>query len=143
MRTEIGAQVEPCMPVARVTAGFVATRIRKGHVAVRPSRRRRRDRCRRELRLIQRSRSQQRRDPEPGHPFGVYQVWRGRPSTLDRPACSCADNLAVRPKRRSESPRGEHSAARPKLEPLSAERYLVEFTASAQVYARLKRAKSF
>ena len=33
------------------------------------------------------------------------------------------------------------SAARPKLEPLSAERYLVQFTASAEVYAKLERAK--
>jgi hypothetical protein len=32
-------------------------------------------------------------------------------------------------------------AARPKLEPLSAERYLIQFTASADLYAKLERAK--
>jgi hypothetical protein len=38
-------------------------------------------------------------------------------------------------------PGANDSAVRPKLEPLSAERYLVQFTASAQLYSKLERAK--
>jgi hypothetical protein len=38
-------------------------------------------------------------------------------------------------------PGASDSAARPKLEPLSAERYLVQFTASADLYAKLERAQ--
>jgi hypothetical protein len=38
-------------------------------------------------------------------------------------------------------PGANDSAVRPKLEPLSAERYLVRFTASAQLYSKLERAK--
>jgi hypothetical protein len=38
-------------------------------------------------------------------------------------------------------PEATDSAARPKLEPLSAERYLVQFTASAELRAKLERAR--
>jgi hypothetical protein len=38
-------------------------------------------------------------------------------------------------------PGATDSAPRPKLEPLSAERYLVQFTASAELHAKLERAK--
>ena len=45
------------------------------------------------------------------------------------------------PSTQSTRPGAYDSTPRPKLEPLSADRYHVEFTASAQLYAKLERAK--
>ena len=72
------------------------------------------------------------------------RFWRGgfRGPTY-RPVRNRSGETARRPARphRLLAPRANDSTPRSKLEPLSAERYLVQFTASAELHAKLERAR--
>jgi hypothetical protein len=64
----------------------------------------------------------------------------GFPGQMCRPACSCSGQPNRPARTQPRLAPGRTTQRRPKVEPLSAECYLVQFTASAELYAKLERA---